>query len=223
MNLFTNAAVVPAKEATAKKSKAASHEIEGFGMYGKLIAAGKAIEGLVATYRTIIEPQIIDVFVADGVKHKKRPENFKGKEGDVTGSCELRKRSSASALSPAEKEICDKHNIKTEVVQDRPETFIVNPEYANDMKLLAAVSDAVSKIKGFPTDFFLKQEATKKTVITEEGLDSIFTKEADEIRILMSIAGTLAVKPKVADFDTVEVLEEIKTMISETEKEEDEE
>lgn len=214
MNLFTNAATVPAKETKAKTKKVTT-EIEGLEMYGVLDATEKAIKALKDTYRTIVEPQINDVFVAAGAKRGERPDNFKGTEGTVTASCELRKRSAASALSTAEIEVCKDNGIEVEVVEDRPETFIFNPAYVNDSKMLEKISKAITKIDGIPADLILKQDSTKKTVVTEDGLKKVFTKDEATIRKLLSIVGTLAIKPTVENYDLGEALEKIKKVVEE--------
>jgi hypothetical protein len=190
-NLFAEAKKVPAKKAAAKKAEEPRVETAGLEVYAAIDALEKQLKALKATVRPELDALMIGHFVNNG------PENYKGEEGQATASLELRKRSSASALNDSEQELLADSNISTEVVEDRPETYIINPAYAGDAKLLKKVSDAISKVAGLPTDFLQFQESTKKTVVTETSMTEVFRlNDKTTIASLIPVVGTLAIKPK---------------------------
>jgi hypothetical protein len=223
-NMFTNAAVIPAKESAPSKAKNRLQiEIEGIKMYGLLVAAEKAIVGLKETWKTVVTPEALDQFALDGGALGRKPENFQAFEpGSVKykAMCILGKRSSASKLDDQEQSVMRAAGIETQVVEDRPETFIFNPKYATDGALLEKIAAAISGIDGVPADLIMKQESTKKVVTTEKSLDQVFALKTPDgkpdvarIKNLMSIAGTFSLKPTVDDFDLSATLEEIRQTI----------
>jgi hypothetical protein len=77
-----------------------------------------------------------------------------------------------------------------------PERFVINPDYADDMKVLNAVSKALQGAKGVPKNLFLKQEAEVKVCVDETALDEIFRKKPEVIARHFDSIVTLAIKPK---------------------------
>lgn len=218
-NVFANAKThTKAAKAAAKPDKQ-KVEIEGLSAYAALDAVEKAVKALKETDRAPINEQMLDHFVAEGLRIGRRPENFRGIEDatfhnpesdtdesgfESSASMELRARSTASALDEAAQGLLLANGIPVEEVEDRPETFIVNPAYANDAKVLEDVSKALSKIKGLPADFIMKQESTKKVVVAEGSLDAVFadrTRDPGLVRELLKVVGVLAVKPKLTATD----------------------
>lgn len=212
-NLFTQAKVVPAKQAKAKVEKS-TVEIEGLETYSAICAVEKALKALKETYKGAIETHIVDQFVIDGTRAKKRPANFKGSEGSATASCELRKRSSISGLNDEEIILLNKYGIETSVESNAVETFIINPAYKDDQAILGKVSEALGKVKGLPADFIQMQEATKKTIVTDASLDQVFALPEKAVRELIRVVGVLAVKPTLAGVDVREALESLKDVIA---------
>ncbi len=197
-NLFTTAKTVVKKE-TAKKAKAAEVEIEGLEIYAAIDATEKALKALKETARTKVTETAREIFIANGAEKGGKPENFNGKEGQATASIQLRQRSSASGLSDIEIEQLTKAGIPTEVVEDRPETFIFNPEHLDWLnKNGKEISKALIKL-GAPADVLLFQESTKKTVTTDESLKTLFTKPVKVIRELFDVVGTFAIRPSLKD------------------------
>ncbi len=200
-NLFTSAKTVAAKTSKAKKATAPAIDIEGLENYAALDALEKAVKTLKETARAAVNTAAKDVFVDAGTKINAKPENFKGKEGNATASIELKKRSSASGLSDIEIEQLAKAGIPTEEVADRDETYIFNIAHLDWLaKNGAAVSKALVKL-GAPADIIQLQEASKKTVTTTESLDVLFTKPAKIVNELLTIVGTIAIKPSFEDQD----------------------
>jgi hypothetical protein len=189
-NLFATAKKVPAKTATAKKSVEAV-TVTGLELFAEIDALEKTLEALKATARSVVVSEMVAYFAKNG------PENFKGAEGFATGSLELRKRSTTSGLNEQEQLLLAAHKIPTQVVEDRAETYIVNPTYKDETLLLKKASATLSKIKDFPEDFFLYQESTKKTVVTENSITEVFKlNDLDTIKSLIPVVGTLAIKAK---------------------------
>jgi hypothetical protein len=208
MNVFEKAKKIPAKKSSEKvKREEDTFPTAGLELYAEIDALEKALAALKKTVRGDVEASMKDHFVAHG------PENYKGRDGQASASLELRKRSSASGLSEAEQLLVSVHDIETEVVEDRPETYVINPAYAQDPKTLKKVAAALSKIKDLPEDFLMYQESTKKTVMTEHSIEQVFKiNDPDTIRELLPIVGTLAIKPKTTKSIT-EVVETIKEVL----------
>jgi hypothetical protein len=200
-NLFTTAKTVAAKPAKGKKPETKTVELAGLEKLAALDALAKAIKGLIETTKAEVNEGATDVFVTQGQDIKSQPENFKAEEGAATASVQLKKRSSASGLSEIEIEQAKKAGIPLEVVADRPETYIFNPEHLDWLaKNGASVSKALVKL-GAPSDVIQFQEASTKTVTTDESLNVLFTKSEKVIRDLLPVVGTLAVKPTYAGAD----------------------
>lgn len=222
-NLFETAAVTESKKpAAGKKSKKATVHIEGLETLASIVALKKALEALEETYRANAKDQAAEQFIGEGTALKRRPENFKGVEGDATASCELRQRSSASALSEIEQDLCRKYNVATEVREDMVETFIINPEYKDDVALLEKVSKALERVPGLPPKFLLRQVPNRKVVVAEESLDQVFNLPAKVVRQLLPVVGTLAVKPQLGHVDLAAILERITPILCVEEDEEGE-
>jgi hypothetical protein len=203
LNMFETAAKVPAK-APSNKRPDVEVGIVGLEDYAQVCVIEKSIKSIKETLRVDIDDQVLDWFTDQGMKVGRHPDNFKGVEGLAKGSCEVRKRSSASGLDEVEQALLSRHNIPTQVVSDRPDTFIINPAYADlskeeNKKLLEAVSAALAKVKGLPEDFLLKQEATTKVVTTDASLNEVYkaSDDAAVVKRLLSVVGVAAVKPSV--------------------------
>lgn len=221
-NLFEQAAVVPAKTAGKAKRPDVTVLMDGFVDYAVLDLLEKQVKSMKATVRVPLDDQILDHFTEEGLKVERHPDNYKGRdtlsyEDDAgspatmkaEGSCELRKRSSASALNEVEKSLLDKYEVPTEEVADRPATFIVDPVYADlsvpaNAALLAKVSEAL-RIAGVPEGFIKRQEATTKWVTTDATLDAVYKVEVSKgeskaavVKRLLEVVGTPAMKPKLS-------------------------
>ncbi len=131
----------------------------------------------------------------------KRPSNFKGVEGEVTASCELRIRSSRSALNADEAELMRENNIPTTVVVDTRDAYVINPEHAHNAGYQKAIQKALGPLikKGIlPDDIIMRQQGVSRTVVGEEALDQVFTKtDPDLVKTLLGVVGVMSIKPKV--------------------------
>lgn len=194
MNLFTSAKTVPSKQTRARVEKT-QVEIEGLEDYAAIVAVEKVLKSLKEGARQRVDESIVDQFIIDGTRAKKRPENFKGFENSVVASCELRRRSTASALNDEEIALLEQYDVPTEESVTVEETYIINPAYASDEKMLARVSEALSKVKGLPSDFIMAQQGSKKVVVAEEAFDRVFNLPEKVVRVLMKVAFVVGIKP----------------------------
>ena len=214
-NLFDNAKVAPAAKTNGKKADKVDVKIDGLHTVAALDAAEKAIAGLKKSLRGTIDTQIVDYFVNASAETKRQPENFRGYEEDASASCELKKRSVKSPLNEVEVKILAENNIPFEEIVDRAETFIINPKYVEDEKLMMRVGMTLGKIPGMPEDFIQKQEAVRSTVVSEESLPTVFAGPTDKVAELLRIVGVIALKPKLDETNLAEVMELIRDLVAE--------
>ncbi len=200
--MFDNAKTVK----TGAKPKAtkvrAEQVIEGIEAVASLDAVIKSLKAVKDTKDAEVKESMMAYFVQTGVSLKARPENFRGVEGTASASCELRQRATTSPLSESEIELLTEKNIPVEVVTDTVETFVINPDYLNDPKVMGAIEAALKKAKGIPEDLFLKQEGKSKTVVAEGAIDKLFaTYDEDSCADLLPLISVPAIKPKLDDDD----------------------
>ena len=217
INPFLNTEVAPVAKKNGKKAEKVEVKIDGLRTVAALDAAEKAIKGLKESLRSSVDAQIVDYFVNASALTKRQPENFRGYEDDASASCELRKRSTRSPLNEVEVKILSENNISVEEVVDRAETFIINPKYVTDEKLMNRVGMTLGKIPGMPADFIQKQEAKKTTVVSENALPEVFAKPSDKIAELLRIVGVIALKPTLANTDLAEVMSLIGELVADAE------
>jgi hypothetical protein len=188
--------------AKTKKSDKPRIEMEGMHEFAALAAVIKSLTSVYETMEADIKNQMAMEFVKAGCEKKARPENFKGYEGDnAEASCELRARSSASALSAAEQELFAEYNLPTKKVESIVDTFVINPEYAGNAELMNKIAKKLNTIKDIPEDLFMKQDGVSKTVVGEDALDAVFKLDAAAVTKLIRVVGTLAIKPRFSDMD----------------------
>jgi hypothetical protein len=199
---------------TTKKSTKQDIGVEGLKEYASICAIEKVLKTFKEVSRVAIDESMTKHFVDVAIDTKKRPDNFKGVDGNASASCELRQRSSASGLNDMEQETLRRHGIKTKVVEDKVETFVINPAYVADQKLLMKISTILAKDKSIPDDLFLKQESNKKVVVDEDGFAEVFSKSREALNELLPVVATLAVKPKLDGVDAVrEAFDVVKELV----------
>lgn len=198
-NLFKNAKTLEAKGATAKKAAKTKTLVEGLELYAAIDHASKWLKTLLETAKSAVAESVTDKFIADGINDEVKLANFDGEEGKATGNIQLKKRSSASGLNDIELAILDRYDISVKEVEDRPETYIINPVHLGWLaKNGDKLSKFISKLDDAPADLFLFQESTKKTITTDTSIDEVFQKYASKphmIRHLLPVVTTLAIKP----------------------------
>lgn len=143
------------------------------------------------------------------VANGRRPDNFKGIDGDATASIELRKRSTASGLTEDEIALLVKHNLPYEKAVATPRMFGINPKYAENEELLGKVETALKSI--VPEDFIVLQEEKSKQVVVDDTLEQAFKISAP--REVIETITVMAVKPKLTNFDLNVAIENVKKLL----------
>ena len=213
MDIFANAKPTRKATTSAKANDKAVINIPGVEPYGKIDAMMKALKTLGDLYKQQVNDAAKEQLVAEGMAYGKRPQNFKGTDGDVTASIEYRKRSSASGLNDEEIKVCAEHNIPTEEVCDVTEGYMFNPDVMTP-EVMAKIAKALENVKGLPENLIVKQVANKKTIVTEEAIDKVFaTRDEDTIRALLSIVGVQAIKCSVPDFDMIKFMPKLASIV----------
>jgi hypothetical protein len=215
-NLLSNAKVIEAKSSKAKKpAHKPVTELEGLEAYAAVDHTIKWLKGVAETLKASVNETILAKFITDGSKVEHKPESFDAFEGHAKANIQLRKRSTASGLADTEIELCNQHGIPTETVSDRPATYIINPDH---LEWLTKNIGKLAKIPGCPEDLFQYQEATTKTVTTDETLDYVFknfANKTDVLELILPVVATLAIKPRLdtgdesADEFSLKVLEKL--------------
>lgn len=210
MSMFKNAKTIEAKTSTAKK-RSDKEEIHVAGLEDLAVVdtVVKTFTAIQKTLATEVKDEMTNIFVGMGKQLKKRPANFRGIDGESSASCELRVRSSRSALTAEETEMLDDLGVPYETVVEKEDAYVINPAYFDDQEMLEKVSSALESL-GLPEDFILRQEKVEKKVVTEETVEAVFAKGVADS--LLDIVGTLAIKPKYEGGDISHALEAAKKL-----------
>ena len=215
MGMFDNAKTVNTGTKKKAADKKASNQIAGIKAVASLDIVIKALTALKKTKDAEVKDEMATLFIAAGIEAKTRPANFKGVEDNCSASCEMRARASTSPLSEDEIALFTARGIPMETVTDTVESFIINPEYLSDPKVMGAVEAALKKVKGLPEDLFMKQEGKSKVILGEGALEALFAKhDEDTIADMLPITATLAIKPKMDSEDVSEAFAIAQKMLS---------
>lgn len=180
------------KKPAAKKGKA-TVEIKGLRLLAAIKTVMKSLEATADTLDGELKEKTAEYFTVEGAKTGTKPANFPGIEENAEANCQLRKRTSRSVLTDAEVELLKEHGVPFDTSEDITTTYIINPEYKDDEKLLGRVSDALAGVEGMPKNFLQYQEGTPARTVTDESVAAAFaTKDEDTIRQLLTVVGTLA-------------------------------
>lgn len=199
-NMFATAKEAPSSPKGKGKKEKLKVAIKGLEDLATIKYAMDALKGLYETVDADVRNQVKAWFIKTGGESKSQPENPEGDEGNGRASLQLRKRSSRSVLTDTEIALAKEFGLPLETQTDVAETFIINPEYANDQALLEKVSKALAKVPGLPEDFILKQTGKTTTVFADNAITALFaTGDMDKITAAIGMVGTFAVGPKVKD------------------------
>lgn len=216
MSIFANAKAPEDKKQNAKKSNKEEIAIKGL----EDLAAIDIAIGSLETIRETLEGSVKDVMAAHFVKTGeilgRKPENFRGVEGNAEASCELKRRSSRSVLSDDEVELFKKNNIPYETITDVEACFLINPKYTENAELLEKISNAIMSIEGIPDDLILRQTEKSRHVASDESINAIF--KSKTAKSLLKLATTMALKVTSKKADVVEALDHVKKIIAPTKK-----
>jgi hypothetical protein len=209
---FADAKVVAAKAPKKEKATKPHHELTGLLKFAAIKNAIESLETLKTTFEQQVKGQMLKHFINSGAETGTKPANFEGSDGLATASCELRKRSVKSILSLEDKTLLTDYNIPVEEVKSDIETYIINPAYLADTKLMSKVEAALNKIVGMPIDFIMKQEAVTTYTVSDATVDAVFAlKDKAKLEKLAPIVTTLAIKSKL-DNDNI-VAETVRTLL----------
>lgn len=211
--LFEQAKAVGPIKPPAKTKKAPEITIEGMDKVAALDMLIKALEGLRDTEQAAVKSKVTSEFVVSGCAMKRQPPNFRGVETVGSASCELRKRSSRSALSAEEQVLFNHYGLPVSESVTVQECYRFNPEYSGDQEILEKVSKALERVKGLPEDIIQLQEGSKTVIAGDGALDALFTKPAATVLSLLNTVGVLVLKPKFDGKDLQHALNIVKPML----------
>jgi hypothetical protein len=211
--MFNKANTVATKKPASAKSKKREIEMQGIESLAAVDSVIKSLLALKGTIEEGIKAEAMEIFVRDGAALHAQPENFRGIEGAGEASVELRKRSTASELTEEELTMLARFNVPTTEVVSVVETYVINPEYGNDSKLLEKVANALKGVKGLPEDLFLFQEGKSKKVVAENSMAAVFALKQAEIAHVLPLVSTQALKPKMVAADPNEAFRLVGNLI----------
>jgi hypothetical protein len=215
MSLFATAKEIKAPAKSAKKNDKVEVAIPGLKNVAELDALIKSLTTIKATFEEQVKTDAMKYFTKEAVANGKQPENFRGTDDTASASVELRKRSTASALSDDEVELLSSFGITTEKKVTVNELYGINPAYAGDSALLEKVSKAISKF--VPADFIVKQEERSSTVVTDTTMEQVF-KNPKAIKTVLSTVTLIAIKPKLEETDIDVIFADVKKIVDSVKK-----
>lgn len=167
-DIFSKAKVVKAKEPKPKSN--GKKEVN----LGSALNVSAAISALTDSLGAIKETVDIEIkekmaieFACEALRTQRKPESFRGVSEHASASCEIRKRSTRSVLTPEEVDYLKRHGIQTEtkVIKDAvPERYFFNPKAFEDPKLVEKIS---KRLEDLTTD------DGEGLIMLQEGKDSV--------------------------------------------------
>lgn len=212
-NMFAKAKEVAVETAKSPK-KAATPVIADVELLASIDAITKALGALKKTVESSVKEDMMDLFVETGMATKNAPKAFDAHEGDATVNCQLRKRASNRALTDEEVSFVTANGVSVETVVAKEATYLFNPKYANDSKMLEEVS---GKLEGLdlPADLIIYQTEEKSVVTTGDSIREVFANnnDAELIKRLLEVVAVGAVKPNLNTNDLSNAMELVMGMI----------
>jgi len=209
-NLFAKVKAAPTKTVAAKKKTKDEVAIAGLEQVAQLDALIKSLTAAKTTLEAQVKDTTFNHFFAEAQAFAKRPDNFRGVDGIASASLEMRKRSSASALTADEVKLLEANGLTVEKTVAVPELFAINPAYANDIKLQQKISKLLEgKV---PDDIFIVQEEKFKYVVTDATMDVAFATKAP--REVIAAITTMAIKPKLETTDISAIIDSVKGLLA---------
>lgn len=191
-------ATQPTKPA-AKRAVDEAIRLPGLGTFAKADAVAKAARTVADTLCNDVKNDVQEIFIGQGIQLGKRPPNFNAKDEKATANIQL--KTLPSGLSVEAQEALNDAAIPLRVVDEVAETFIINPQYADNATYIAKLEKALEKL-GLPEDFFLHQSQKKVLPNGDATVDAIFklrnkrgAPDRARIEALLPLVTTLAVKP----------------------------
>lgn len=188
--------VINNKKSSGKKSDKDEFLCEGLYQIAALDQVLADVKAARDDLEVEVKALVQEEFVRLGCATKRQPANFIGCENGATASLELRKRSTRSTLKVEEITLCDEFKIEYEDVWDVIETFVINPEYLADKKVMGALEKAVGAAIAqgkLPLDILQKQTGVSRTILSEVALPNLFAKGKEIVEKAISFCSVLAV------------------------------
>lgn len=214
MSLFATAKTI----APAKVVKPSKEEIQmpGLGLVAKVDALIKTLGTLQNTLTKELKDNAAEIFFGVVKETGKKPDSFRGIDGDASGSIEFRKRGTNSPLQPDEVELLERFGLKVEESIVTQEMYGFNPAYNQDSAMFDAISAALEpliKAGKLPGDLIVKQDKVSKKVVTDDTLDAACRMKDKLPAEVLGTLSTLAIKPKLEATDIAAIFAEIESLI----------
>lgn len=220
MSIFAAAKTIAPK----KPAKAAKDEIQmpGLGMVAKIDSLIKTLGALQTTLTKEIKDTASVIFF-DSVKETgRKPDSFRGIDGDASGSIEFRKRGTNSPLQPDEVDLLERFGLKVTDSIITQEMYGFNPAYNQDAAMFDMISAALEPLitsGKLPADLIVKQDQVSKKVVTDEMLETACRMKDKLPTEVLSTLSTLAIKPKLESTDIVAIFSEVQELFVPSEPE----
>lgn len=210
-NMFDKArGEAPVQEEKKKSSKKRpSYEQNGAEQFAAVDALIKQLEAVKESLEEELKSGAKKQFVKNGMATQTAPQNFDYTEATATVGVQLKKRSSRSLLSESEREVLTDAGVSYETETTQEETFLINPKYATDSKMLEKVAKALDGV--VPEDFIQHQDKVQKHSVGASTINEVFSKIQDmtEVEALLDIVSTLALKPTTTETDLNKLLKKV--------------
>lgn len=178
---------------TAKRKRAATNPTRALPGIDELAAIDRAIkmlQSLKTELHATVKQRAIETFIANGCEHRQHPGNYHGEDQGSTASLELKKL--GGAVSDELIALAEAHGIPLQTDIEVHELYAINPEYADDAKLMRKAIKALNDAK-LPSDFLKQQEGEVVTRTTPDTINAIFKLPRDVAKRLLGAFSVVAV------------------------------
>ena len=180
-----NASQTEVKDKSSRTVKVDA-EISDLREYAALKYASKMIETELDTLKQSVNEQAFDRFV-----ETRSPKSFKGSEGDTTGSLQLRRRTSRSHLTDADRELLEKHDVGTKFAESSH--FYIKREASDNDELMGRIAEALEAADINIDEVF--GHTGDKYIVAETALDDAMKiEDEDDRRAVLGVVGTQAAR-----------------------------
>jgi hypothetical protein len=156
----------------------------------------KSLKLAADVFEVKVKDRMTTLFTSMGLEAGKRPANFTGIADFATASCQLKQRSSASALNTEDATFLRSKGITVNETVVQEAGTMINPEVLANPALKAKIEAALSLIDFGGVDPIVLQPKVIKFTVADESLDQVFGLAAEEVAQTLPMVSTLAVSPK---------------------------
>ena len=212
MSIFDSAPVTATvKVSRSKADKREVHAVNGLSELAAINAMIGTLEGLAPQFEAQVKDESLAILVAEALKTGKKPETFNLVDDMSTGQYQMRKRSTASALTDDEINVCKAYGIPTTTNTKVEARYVFNPDCLADQKVMEKISKALLKIPELAGMAIIqRQEAVETTVIAEGAIEvACKLKAKDSMVAALGVAGVQALK---TSFDSDQVKDALEVL-----------